>query len=395
MIRPFVTRLARAALAALLACGAMAHAQPATAPLRVCADPDNLPFSKDSGAERGLYVELAELVGQRLKREVRFDWWLSFNQRRALRNTIAKDSCDAYFALPAAADYRVRALARTRPFLTLNYALIAPASLDVTRPGDLRRVRLGVQFGTPPHLWAAAGDGYRYITLRDLDEVLQALARGEVDAALLYGPAAGYAIARHHADRQPPWRITPLAGPDGFEGQVAVAVRRDEPELLREIDAALEALAPQIDALARKYGFPQGTPLKLMRADAPASTAGRIAVPRGMGVYAQAAPSSDAAVAPPCGDASQAVAADMAALAPLGRQKFNDICSHCHGTDGASPLRERDLRRLQRRYADDWPATAQTTILQGRTDAGMPTWKGVLSDAEIAQILAFLRTIQK
>ena len=56
--------------------------------LRVCSDPDNLPFSKSEGADKGLYIELAELVGKRLGTPVEYVWWLSFNQRRALRTTM-------------------------------------------------------------------------------------------------------------------------------------------------------------------------------------------------------------------------------------------------------------------------------------------------------------------
>ena len=63
--------LAAAALAltfasALMVGGSAASSAFAAEPLRVCADPDNLPFSRAEGAERGLYVELAELVGAKL-----------------------------------------------------------------------------------------------------------------------------------------------------------------------------------------------------------------------------------------------------------------------------------------------------------------------------------------
>ena len=86
---------------ALAACTAFVAGPAAADALRVCADPDNLPFSKAEGPERGLYVELAELVGRKLDRAIQYTWWLTYNQRRALRNTIMKDDCDAVFALPA------------------------------------------------------------------------------------------------------------------------------------------------------------------------------------------------------------------------------------------------------------------------------------------------------
>jgi len=104
--------------------------------LRVCSDPDNLPFSKSEGADKGLYIELAELVGKRLGTPVEYVWWLSFNQRRALRTTM--DGCDAYFALPADAQYRVRGLVKSNAFLSVSYAIVAPQGLKITALSDLK-----------------------------------------------------------------------------------------------------------------------------------------------------------------------------------------------------------------------------------------------------------------
>ena len=78
-----------------------------------------------------------------------------------------------------------------------------------------------------------------------------------------------------------------------------------------------------------------------------------------------------------------------------GRPKFNDICAHCHGKDGASPISERDLRRLKLRYDRTWRDTAVTTIREGRPDLGMPAWKGLLKEQEVIDILGFLATIQR
>ena len=74
---------------------------------------------------------------------------------------------------------------------------------------------------------------------------------------------------------------------------------------------------------------------------------------------------------------------------------FNNVCSHCHGTDGASPVSERDLRKLQKRYKDNWKDTALTTIKNGRQDAGMPSWRATYSDAQIDEVVGFIATLQK
>ena len=96
--------------------------------IKICADPDNLPFSKSEGAEKGLYIELADMVVQRLGASAEYVWWLTYNQRRAVRNTM--DMFDAYFALPANADYKMRGLDKTHAFLDVGYAVVAPASLN-------------------------------------------------------------------------------------------------------------------------------------------------------------------------------------------------------------------------------------------------------------------------
>jgi mxaJ protein len=247
--RSFAAPLA-AAIVALLAPPVAA----AATTLRVCTDPDNLPFSKSDGPERGVYVELAERVGRRIDATVEYVWWLSFNQRKALRNTIQQDDCDAYFVLPANADYRARGLDKTRPFLDLSYALVAPASRQFAALADLKGLRIGVLHGTPPHILLARHEGYATSSFKEQGEAFDALARGEIDAALLWGPSAGYENMKRFGKR---WRVTPVRG-EGLGGQVAVAVRSDHQPLLAAIHKALADLAPEIAALADKYGFPRG-----------------------------------------------------------------------------------------------------------------------------------------
>ena len=406
-------------------------------PLRVCADPDNLPFSKSEGPERGLYVDLAELVAKRLDATpIQYTWWLTFYQRRALRNT-AKD-CDAVFALPTDSDYRARGLQKTAAFLDVGYALVTAPNFQFKGLDDLKGKRLAVQYQTNPHILLAQRDDLPFSTFKNSDEVFAALAKGDVDAGFLWGPAAGFDNLRQHGGR---WKVTPLTGPD-LTGQVSVAVLHDKPELLKDIDAALVALKPEIAALAIKYGFPQASPVKLtlvaktdiapapiaLVAGAGVTQANAAAVPAHWFVKTQAKPEdtgapkpavkADAKTKAPSGagaakaglkaqgattaataGAAMQVAAEQApalsAEAQLGRVRFNDQCSHCHGSDGASPIRERDVRRLKMRYDAKWRDMAVTTIKNGRNDLGMPPWKEILKEPEINQLLSFIETVQK
>ena len=113
--------------------------------LKVCSDPDNLPFSKAEGPDKGLYIELAEMVAERLGSSVEYVWWLTHNQRRAIRNTM--NECDAYFALPASADYKVKGVEKTHAFLDVGYAIVGPESFKFGALEDLRGRRVGVLHG--------------------------------------------------------------------------------------------------------------------------------------------------------------------------------------------------------------------------------------------------------
>lgn len=342
------------------------------APLRICADPDNLPFSKSEGAQRGLYVDAAELIGKELKRPVEYVWWHTFNQRRALRNTILANACDAVIALPANADYKVRGVKKSQPFMDLTYALVAPPTFRFESLGDLRGKQVGVQFGTTPHIFVNATEGVRSVTFRTADELLQALSRGEIDAGLLWGPVAGYENKSRFDGR---WKVTPISGPD-FSSQVVIGVRSDQPNLATEIDQALVKLKPQLAALAQQYGFPSDVAVALDP---------KWREPVAVAVTPAAAATPAAAVATASDDGA----------ARAGRVRFNSQCSHCHGTDSITALRDRDLRRLKMRNDDRWPEVALTTIREGRPEKGMPTWKDALKEDQIQEILAFLKTIQK
>jgi len=414
--RQSVRVLSAVALAWFAVCGSGAFAQP----LRVCADPDNLPFSKADGAEHGLYIELADRVAQKLQRPVEYVWYDSHYQRRALRNTIQANTCDAYFALPSDAEYRARGLDKSVAFLHVGYAVVAPSGFAFHRLDDLKGKRVAVAFASTPAVVLSGIEGVAVVTQRTPGEALDSLARGEADVAFVWGPSAGYDIERRYRGR---WQLTSVTG-HGLGGPISVAVRRDQPELLRAIDQALGALQADIDALASKYSFPRSKPIELERTSAlapatrlaqlrPASRAAEVgssgvwrggtpalstvadAPPGGAKPKAAAKAAAKSAAKPATAQATETVVAAVDPAVAAGREKFNDTCSHCHGTDGASPMRERDLRRMKMRYDDMWLETAVKTIHEGRPQLGMPTWKGQLPEQEIDRIVSFLKTIQK
>ena len=341
--------------------------------LRVCSDPDNLPFSKSEGPDKGLYIELAEKVGQRLGSPVEYVWWLSFNQRRALRNTM--EGCDAYFALPANAEYRVRGLDKSNAFLDLSYALVAPKGQSFNGLTDLKGKRVGVLFGSPPQiLLASSGDGYSSTTYRSHEQVFAALEKGEIDLALMWGPSAGFENKTQHQSR---WQVLPISG-ESLGGQVAVAVSKEKPHLKEQINKALNELKPEIQQLTQKYGFPTQAPLMLNSTNKHISKTPVLAQKSGFIKVGAKAEQREWLVAE---------AGDTIAEA---KSNFNNKCSHCHAPNGASPVQERDLRKLKIRYGEEWKKVTYDTITKGRIEYGMPVWGGILPEQEIQDIIRFL-----
>ena len=318
--------------------------------LRVCADPDNLPFSSAGAGERGLYLELAELVAANLGARTEYVWWHTFYGKRAMRNTLLADRCDAFFGVPDHPDFMQRDLALTRPFLEVGWVVIARGDLTVPSVDELRSRRVAVVFGSTPQLVLATRGDFRTVTFRTDDDALEALARGEVEAAFVWGPTAGYQNARKYGGA---YRIVPLSG-EGLQWRAAVAVRKGRSALRDDIDRALAAVAPEVPRLADRYGFPRGPAVAL--AAAPASE-------------------SDA----------DAVAA--------GRSLFNQHCAHCHAPNALSPESSRDLRRLRLRYGASASEVFYTTVARGRPDKGMPPWSN-LDPIVVQRLWTFLDSVQ-
>jgi ABC-type amino acid transport substrate-binding protein/cytochrome c5 len=372
--------------AALLLAASTASLATAAEPLRVCSDPDNLPFSKSEGVDRGLYIDLAEMVGKRLGTTVEYVWWLSFNQRRALRNTM--DGCDAYFALPADAQYRVKGVDKSNAFLNLSYAIVAPAGQTFKGLADLKGKRVGVMFGSPPQILLATREGYTWNTFRTHEQLFEALNNGEVDLALMWGPSAGFDNLKQFNSR---WQVLPVSG-ESMTGQVAVAVSKSKPGLKDQLNQALEDLKPEIAKLSVKYGFPTQTPIELVR-----NSKSFIAPTNTLTAQNKPAPAQSGFVRVGMkeGQKPDLLVANASLSPDEAKSVFNNKCSHCHGANGASPVQERDLRKLTIRYKDEWKDVALTTISKGRPDYGMPAWNGIIPEEEIKSLIEFLATVQR
>ncbi|MDY7227700.1 substrate-binding domain-containing protein [Hyalangium rubrum] len=262
-------------LAVLLLLGAAPSTEPPAAPpervLRVCADPNNLPFSNQR--QEGLENRLAELLARELKATVQYTWWA---QRRGfIRNTLKAGLCDVVLGVPA--DFELALT--TRPYYRSTYVFVyrkdRGLKLGSLEDEALRTLKVGVHLigddmaNTPPaHALARRGIvnnvvGYTlygdYTQENPPSALIEAVRRGEVDVAIAWGPLAGYFALRPGPELEvvpvQPRKDTATGLPFVFD--ISVGVRRGDKALKAELEAALSRRRPEVEALLTEYGVPR------------------------------------------------------------------------------------------------------------------------------------------
>lgn len=261
----------KAVLAGVLVavCGACAAQSDRTRVLRVCADPNNLPYS--NAAEEGFENRLADMVADELDARVEYTW---FAQRRGfVRNTLRAGECDVIMGVPGSFELALV----TRPYYRSTYMFVfrRDSGLDIRSFDDprLRDLRIGVQIigddytnSPPAHALANRGivnniSGFSVIG--DYREeapparIMDAVADGRVDVAVVWGPLAGW----YAHTRGLPVEMVPVQPQIDlpflpFVFDIAMGVRREDTALRDELDGVLERRADEVDAILREYHVP-------------------------------------------------------------------------------------------------------------------------------------------
>jgi mxaJ protein len=246
---------------------------PATArQLRVCSDQNNLPFSKSDGS--GFENRIAAIVADEMGAQVQYTWHA---QRRGfIRTTLNAGLCDVVMGVPSV----FHMLKTTKPYYRSSYTFVRRADAPTISSFDdplLKSLRVGVQLigndgvNTPPvhdltrrgivnnvHGFMVQND---YSTETPLSPIVDAVAKGDIDVGIVWGPIAGY-----FSEKQPvalkvvPILLDPSALDLALTYDISMGVRKDDTALLSELNRAISNRRSQINSVLDQYGVPRVQP---------------------------------------------------------------------------------------------------------------------------------------
>jgi len=345
--------------------------------LRICADPDNLPFSDKEG--EGFENRIATLLAGDLGMKVEYFYWP--HRRGFMRSTIKAKECDVLMGIPKGMD----GFLVTRPYYRSSYQFVSRVDrdLDISSLDDprLKQLKIGVHtigydYNNSP---AARSLGARgivgltgfstfYTDDNRPNAIIEALAEDKIDLAIVWGPIAGY-----FAKQSPvPLSLAPLPDVDQstrtpYTYEVVVGVRKAEKELHARIDESLERKKGEIAAILAEYNVP------LAHAQASAEK--------------EATPSFQQA-------STTAHGPDKLLASPdeyQGWKWFHVYCFRCHGVDAMGSDLAPNLRKSVSSEGLVTHDVFLKTVLEGRQEKGMQSWKELLDPKQVEQLYAYVK----
>lgn len=243
---------------------AVAAAQPV---LRVCADPNNLPFSNQQ--EQGFENEVAELLAAQLDMRLEYTWWAE--RKSFLKNSLESGRCDVVIGVPSSLTH----VMATKPYYRSTYVFVSrhDRNLQIASLNDPRFAhwRIGVHvvgddYAPPAAALARSGVNANIVGFSLFGKfgdqnpprkIVSAVANRDIDVAIVWGPFAGYFGKQESValDIVPVSPATFLGIP--FTYDISAAVRNGNDNLREQLDNALQSDTAAIQQILAEYGVPQ------------------------------------------------------------------------------------------------------------------------------------------
>jgi len=246
---------------AIVAIALLVLASPSIArELVVCADPANMPYSHQDGV--GFENRIVQLVADEMGAQLRYQWQPL--RRGLVRKTLNAKVCDVLAGVPIGFER----VATTRPYYRSGFVFVYRRDVTPLESFDdarLRTLRVGVQLvgadsAATPAAFALAHRGIVdnvtgfpvYGAQPAAQRMIEALDRGELDVAVVWGPQAGYFVRRART----PLTMSLAHDPTRLDFAIAMAVRTGDTALRDELDAALALARDRIRAILAEFAVP-------------------------------------------------------------------------------------------------------------------------------------------
>lgn len=234
--------------------------------LRVCADPNNLPYSNDKG--EGFENKIASLLGEAFDLPVRYTW---FPQSVGfIRKTLQLRRCDLVIGISTTSEL----VQNTNPYYHSVYAMVFREDSGIDPNGlkleKIKDKKFGVVARTPPATLLAKNGLMRQVKpyslvvdtrlLKPVRDAISDVLTGEIEVAMVWGPLAGYHVQQFNKDSTTPKLVmVPMLNEDKsirYDFTISMAMRRGETTWKHTINETLAKLQPQIDQILTDYGIP-------------------------------------------------------------------------------------------------------------------------------------------
>lgn len=247
--------------------------------LRVCADPDNLPYSDEK--REGFENKIAELFAKDLHRPLQFTWHPLSGS--FFHDTLDAKACDLVMGIPAG----LGAVLSTNPYYRITYVMVyrKDSGLKATSLADpaMKKLKIGTVAGTTPNFLIEENDllanmvGYQPLNFAQKESVgkqmMDDLKDKKIDLALMAGPLAGYWAKKEGVDVV----MTQLENAKRPGGRmdyfIAMGVRRGEDDWKHQINDLIKKNQPEINEILASYGIPV---LQMLGPPVPVSAAGNV-----------------------------------------------------------------------------------------------------------------------